>query len=248
MATFPSRPRSAAQNAARLRDNQRRHRARVKAHIAELEARLAETTARLDAALAEVEKMRRDQAIEQPTNSDPAWSAPERRTKPQATPSSSSDDANQTSYSPCQRASSREPDVPRAPSTACESGSTSAARPPATLIPPIRDEQLPPLTNPSNQPHQDGQVDTAQPDALVVVMPLTGCDSLPAPHSGESTMTCLDAYGVIKQQNFSGLDVATITNWLKPGFRKAAKPGGACRVDTQLLFALLDYISSCDGR
>lgn len=84
MSRFPARQPSANQNAVRLRDNQRRHRARVKAHTAELEARLAETKARLDSALdeiadltREVEFLRRGQVTEQHANAGPDSSARE---------------------------------------------------------------------------------------------------------------------------------------------------------------------------
>ncbi|KAL8391871.1 hypothetical protein RB599_004692 [Gaeumannomyces hyphopodioides] len=47
---WSSRPRE--QDAARVRENQRRHRARTKAYVADLERRLAEATAQLDEAVA----------------------------------------------------------------------------------------------------------------------------------------------------------------------------------------------------
>lgn len=271
IAKFPARPPSANQNAARLRDNQRRHRARVKTHIAELEARLAETTARLEAALekityltGEVESLRRCQVAEQHTNPSPASSAPESRAPsqpPAVAAPSSSDHTGQSPYSPSnpiilniagpsvlQASSLDEPDVSGA-SSAVRGASPAAAAPmPTIMSPSIRDEQpRPPCSstcNPRSQPHVDSEVYDTQPDILVVMMSDRNCKNLPAPQSGESTTPCVDAYKLIEQQNFSGLDVAAITSWLRPGFRKAAEKGGGCRVDTQLLFALLDHISS----
>jgi uncharacterized membrane-anchored protein YhcB (DUF1043 family) len=44
-------------NAARLRNNQRRHRKRVKDHVAELESRLSETQLQLDQALSRIAEL-----------------------------------------------------------------------------------------------------------------------------------------------------------------------------------------------
>ncbi|KAH8747627.1 hypothetical protein F5883DRAFT_437073 [Diaporthe sp. PMI_573] len=249
MSRFPARQPSANQKAARLRDNQRRHRARVKAHTAELEARLAETKARLDAALdeiahltSEVESLRSGLVTEQHANAGPDSSSRETRahSRPQAVapplgnrashplcPFGEPTISNIAGPSVRERASSDGPDVSRAlpasPRPQC-SGNCD-----------------------QDQTHVDGEAHATQPDILVVMMSGRDCKGLPAPRSGESTTPCFDAYKVIEQQNFSDLDVAAITRWLKPGFRKAADKGGGCRVDTQLLFALLDHISSSDG-
>lgn len=264
MTTFPARPPSSDQNAVRLRDNQRRHRARVKSHIAELEARLAETKAQLNAALdkinyltTEVESLRRGQATERHTNPGPRYpSAPESRahSRLQAVLPSSGDYANQSSCSlgeptilniagpsVLERASLGEPGDPGALPAVRGSSTATATHLPTVLSPPSQDEQPHPQCsgncNRPNQPH-------TQLEMAVVVLSDRYCKGLPAPHSGESTTTCVDAYGVIEQQNFSGMDVAAITSWLKPGFRGPTEQGGGCRVDTQLLFALLDNISS----
>ncbi|KXJ84769.1 hypothetical protein Micbo1qcDRAFT_154692 [Microdochium bolleyi] len=213
MSRFPARQSSANQNAARLRDNQRRHRARVKAHTAELEAQLAETKARLDAALDEIAHLTSE-------------------------------------VESLSRGLVTERNVPRALPTVRASSPAAAAHLPSVFGPPIRDESPRPHCSGNcnqDQTHVDGEAHATQPDILVVMMSGRDCKDLPAPQSGESTAPCIDAYKVIEQQNFSGLDVVEITRWLKPGFRKAAEKGGGCRVDTQLLFALLDHISSTDG-
>lgn len=59
----------------------------------------------------------------------------------------------------------------------------------------------------------------------------------------ESTTLCRDAYVVISQQNYRGLDMHTIRCWLERGFRQGKAQDGGCRVSTVLLFSLLDFIT-----
>lgn len=71
-----------------------------------------------------------------------------------------------------------------------------------------------------------------------------GCDGLPPQAPGESTLPCSSAFRIIEQQNFSGVEVTTIRAWLGPGFRRALRPGEACRVETNRVYELLDHITS----
>lgn len=71
-----------------------------------------------------------------------------------------------------------------------------------------------------------------------------GCDGLPPQGPGESTLPCSSAFRIIEQQNFSGVEVTTIRAWLGPGFRRALRPGEACRVETNRVYELLDHITS----
>jgi hypothetical protein len=64
------------------------------------------------------------------------------------------------------------------------------------------------------------------------------------PRTSESTTRCRDAYMMIAEQNFAGLDASTVCNWLRPGFRRPAATQDGCRVNNQFLFALLDHVSS----
>lgn len=70
------------------------------------------------------------------------------------------------------------------------------------------------------------------------------CCSLPPPGPGKSTTRCRDAYIIIAQQNYRALDSYVIRQWLEPGFYGALGEGDGCRVDTEVLFGLLDFISS----
>lgn len=68
------------------------------------------------------------------------------------------------------------------------------------------------------------------------------CDNYPA--SGiESTTLCSQAYSLIAQQNYRGLNANVIRSWLDQGFRRARSQDEGCRVDNRLLFALLDFIN-----
>ncbi|TDZ53840.1 hypothetical protein CTRI78_v006739 [Colletotrichum trifolii] len=60
---------------------------------------------------------------------------------------------------------------------------------------------------------------------------------------GESTMLCSEAYILIAQQNFKGLDRGGVVTWLWNSFRRPLGPGLGCRVNTDMLFSLLAFIS-----
>ncbi|KAJ2904741.1 hypothetical protein MKZ38_007359 [Zalerion maritima] len=70
------------------------------------------------------------------------------------------------------------------------------------------------------------------------------CTHLPPPGPGESTIHCKAAYRIIEERNFKGMDVGAIKSWLGPGFRRAIIQGDGCRVDSHLVFALIDDISA----
>lgn len=272
MTKFSSRPRPADCNAARIRNNQRRHRARVKTHIADLETRLGETKAHLDAALAkinqltaEVEALRKRPDTRRPASTDPESS------RTQSSPDSRPKADAQSSMLPSLHCCASPSSCPFAERTISEMTGPSAADGPSSLVADVlrslstvrmgnsvithlpntssaaSQEGRPPTgcagdRLPPHQSHSHGESDHKQSDTGVI--PDSDCNDLSPPCPGESTTTCRDAYKVIEQQNFSGLDVAAITSWLKPGFRRATQQGGGCRVETHLLFALLDYISS----
>ncbi|KAF2440184.1 hypothetical protein P171DRAFT_368743 [Karstenula rhodostoma CBS 690.94] len=69
------------------------------------------------------------------------------------------------------------------------------------------------------------------------------CHTRPAPAPTESTTLCAQAYVLIAQQNFRGIDAGTIRLWLWQGYRRARRQGEGCRVENGALFRLLDYIS-----
>lgn len=67
---------------------------------------------------------------------------------------------------------------------------------------------------------------------------------LPPPPKGKSTTICREAFVIIEQQNYKGMDAADIKQWLEPGFFGCSSEGEGCRVDNSLLFQLLDFMSS----
>lgn len=72
--------------------------------------------------------------------------------------------------------------------------------------------------------------------------PVAG-ETYPAGDEQEMTNLCSQAYFLIAQQNFRGLDAITIRNWLFHGFRRARVEEEGCRVENGILFSLLDFIS-----
>ncbi|QKD57263.2 Trappc4 protein [Fusarium oxysporum Fo47] len=59
----------------------------------------------------------------------------------------------------------------------------------------------------------------------------------------ESTMLCSEAYILIAQQNFKGISQRDVATWLWDGFHSSLPQGEGCRVNTDLLFSLLAFIS-----
>jgi len=72
---------------------------------------------------------------------------------------------------------------------------------------------------------------------------MSNCNKYP-PLQDESTVPCTYASVLIAQQNVRGMDENAIQGWLEKGFRRGKHQGDGCRVETSLLFALLDVISS----
>lgn len=102
------------------------------------------------------------------------------------------------------------------------------------------------LDPPINTPEPPGVPDTTEPLSTAETGDSAdcGCDGLPPQAPGESTLPCSSAFRIIEQQNFSGVEVTTIRAWLGPGFRRALRPGEACRVETNRVYELLDHITS----
>ncbi|KAH8647326.1 hypothetical protein BX600DRAFT_152853 [Xylariales sp. PMI_506] len=239
--------------AARVRDNQRRHRQRVKSHIAILETRLAETQSQLQQALARVDILTRELANARPAA--PAGSVPGRL---------------QSEF--IDQGATRILSSQKLPFYTSRDFAQSQRRNSETSI-----TQLDDITNPTTISHQSivvsslvgetscfgaGETSEVHPFksscALVsedktgasVVVPDDDDDdeaeycNLQPPRPHESTTRCRDAYKMITEQNFAGLEHSVLREWLQPGFRGALREGDGCRVDNKLLFALLDYISS----
>ncbi|KAL5593601.1 hypothetical protein FOBRF1_012703 [Fusarium oxysporum] len=68
-------------------------------------------------------------------------------------------------------------------------------------------------------------------------------DRLPPVAVGESTTLCRVAYEIISQHNITGVESSEIEQCLRPGFRRATRGGEGCRVETTILYALIDRIN-----
>ncbi|OCL10114.1 hypothetical protein AOQ84DRAFT_431016 [Glonium stellatum] len=91
--------------------------------------------------------------------------------------------------------------------------------------------------------------DITQPESdpelrKILLPPAPSFYSVSPPSNTESTTLCSQAFVLISQQNFRGVDAHTIRGWLYQGFRQAKNENEGCRVDNKLLFGLLDFISS----
>lgn len=209
---FSSKP--PGHDAARQRENQRRHRARVKGRIAELEAALSSTQNKLDDALAcidtltaEIQRLRRALA-----SSPPATAAALSQQQP--------------SISSCSSCT-----VPPDPDTSesAKPDITCASRPSSEFS-----QSLASIAELQAEALADPNLDDLDHD----------CPSLPPPGAGESTMPCRDAYSILKNRLTPEVDLAMATTWLRPGFRRAVAPGAGCRVQTHVVFSFVDHITS----
>jgi hypothetical protein len=236
---FSSKP--PGHDAARQRENQRRHRARVKGHIADLEAALSNTQNRLDEALrqiatltAEVKRLQALPPTDESTLQTPAAAPQGAVLEPVtcttlATENEDENDRVVEEDSPkcglCPQTD--DPAVPPGPScTAPKQGFVAGTEP-----------LHPASTQTATNPHVDIEPITGFED------PNSDCPLLPAPSAGESTIPCRDAYLIIKDRSSLEFDLCTANEWLKPGFRRAIVPGTGCRVQTHILFAFVDHMT-----
>jgi len=271
MSKFSIRPPS--YNATRVRENQRRHRARVKERTVSLEVQLAETQSQLEGALAEIARLRQqivflecaDQAHEQ-TPEQALDQAPPSGNELQAAPDATMTDHGGTTTQEDAGDSGATANTGEANQGADEdwgmSGCGTATTPPVATgleigatgavgndtmaaIESMRRLSIDQGPDLAISPTV-GQGATASPET-----PVFGVEDdfikyqLPALRPGESTTPCADAYKIIEQQNYSALDMEAIHTWLAPGYRQGMRKLDGCRVETNLLFSLLDRISSC---
>jgi hypothetical protein len=78
----------------------------------------------------------------------------------------------------------------------------------------------------------------------VLTMPRALCSNLPPTVPGESTIPCTAAYDIIQQQNYAGMDLEAFRGFLQPGYRRAARHGDGCRVESSRIYAVIDALSS----
>ncbi|KAF3769765.1 hypothetical protein M406DRAFT_66236 [Cryphonectria parasitica EP155] len=214
-------------NTIRTRNNQRRHRARVKSRLEDLEKRLEEADARLEAALSTISVLTAE--------------LEDLRARGTQT-------LHRQSLFP--RCAGPSPPVPATapvviPDTHYEKDPQKVSDPsePSVL------QHNVPVTSISSDPAGQATARTVTPTPDEIIDDDDGsncnCQTLPPSGPGESTIACTSAFQIVEQQNLSGaVEVAMVRAWLGPGFRRALRPGEACRVETNRLFELLDHITS----
>ncbi|KAM7190769.1 hypothetical protein V8F20_009565 [Naviculisporaceae sp. PSN 640] len=234
---FSTKP--AGYEAARQRENQRRHRARVKSRITDLEANLEATQHRLEEALKRIEELTAEvQRLQSATQASAGISKQADLTSPasktaEPVPSSCGGGCNSTENAcSSQKALDLSGDSDLNPDSTSAIGLLHLEAGPATLpTSPVHTVETASLQFNSNS-----QTVTNDPN--------DDCDLLPPPNPGESTMRCREAYSMLKDRVMAEFDPELATEWLKPGFRRAVCPGDGCRVQTHVLFAFVDHITS----
>lgn len=203
-------------NATRVRNNQRRHRENARHYVKELEAKLAESQLNLKEALKKIEQLHAELSSAQHLSTDKLDGG-------------KCSTCGGTSFTPS------------------ESSHRNV------------EEQIKQSVRTIQPPNDDFQNQTTMLDANPVLSQAPAASSCYAYdetleddfyHSTrpageeECTTLCREAYMIISQQNYAGVEESVIYQWLEPGFRGPSAKQAGCRVDNQTLFRLLDYISS----
>lgn len=223
--------------ATRVRNNQRRHRQKVKDYIAELEGRLSETQSRLDQTLlcmaelsAELE-LSKTQRGQVPLEEALDASACNANHEPPPTQELCRNcDAQSWSHIAQGVGGWTNQLTAFVPGTAASSEAFVW-------------NESPVLSAPWTS-YDEKQTVEIESEAFADSGDDESYCNLPPPEPGKPTTRCRDAFFIITQQNYRGLDRSIIHEWLEPGFRGPVSKGDGCRVDTVLLFALLDRIGS----
>jgi hypothetical protein len=228
-------------NATRVRHNQRRHRARVKARIESLETELTHSRQELRIARARIEELEALVAA----GDSAAYAI-----------SSHFDDSAPESIGRSGQAIIEQPLSAEEPSFlgggldkqgCCHRVSRPINQPSGQQHYDLSPAPLPVtkvLTeDPSAPSSTPAEQTSANPAVFSLIAQYDHDGQLPLVAPDESTTPCRVAYEIIAQQNMAGIDMSNVEQWLWPGFRRATKQGEGCRVDTKVLFALIDYIS-----
>ncbi|KAL2194364.1 hypothetical protein P885DRAFT_43226 [Corynascus similis CBS 632.67] len=220
--------------AARLRENQRRHRARVKGRIAELEAALSNTQTRLDEALQRIDALTAEIHRLHTLNLD----LPNSQQRKNPTLTRKESDAEMLANTPDSGSCSGVSSSTGISDSCCSRRQGEVIATPQSSRAVRWNSAVQDIESPNTKiVHDDGEL-TAN-----VVNPNDDCPLLPAPGTGESTIPCREAYSIIKERSTPEFDLLAANEWLKPGFRRAIAPGTGCRVQTHILFAFVDHIT-----
>ncbi|KAH6634715.1 hypothetical protein B0J18DRAFT_28917 [Chaetomium sp. MPI-SDFR-AT-0129] len=232
-------------DAARQRENQRRHRARVKGRITELEALLLTAQSKLHDACNRIEELTAEiQRLRHTAGAMPIMAISRAPTDPDRSPLHAGDTNRVPELVPYTLdvfPRTRSISTPSAASSKVTTSSLSPEANPPTTIERPGSTNSPTLPNPAvPNPH------VTNPVRAVFEDPNDDYPDLPPPQPNESTIPCREAYAIIKDRIISApedFDLSTATDWLEPGFRRAVVPGAGCRVQTHVLFAFVDRIT-----
>ncbi|KAK4237626.1 hypothetical protein C8A03DRAFT_15868 [Achaetomium macrosporum] len=232
-------------DAARQRENQRRHRARVRNRITELEAALSNTQSRLDDALMRIDsltsELQRLRGVLGSTSPTPQTQqiAPGKLVVESTDCSEGDIESIQSDQVTQEEPSVFNPSkefgsaLPKTCGTARGEGSEGSPVANSETIGSATQNLTPNISRHAIELPVSG-IDNPNDD----------CPLLPPPGAGESTIPCRDAYSIIKERSTpEEVDLSFANEWLKPGFRRAIAPGAGCRVQTHLLFTFVDHIT-----
>lgn len=238
---------------ARVRNNQRRHREKVRSYIAHLETELAETQTRLRRALEEIRRLNGEHVSPTLDSSmsvkDAATTDNVRITRLETftvgeIPRDCCMSASPRSISAIETAQTDAPYKSCASNTRKCSGASTHETEMCYTESTTTKEQAP-----SNSIQKDPILSyspTNKPSGYAAWRE-DSCRNLQPPSAHESTTRCHEAYVMISEQNYTGLQASIIYRKLRPGFRGPIQGQGGCRVDNQLLFSLLDQISCSEN-
>lgn len=217
---------SPRQKAVQIRNNQRRHRAKVKARISTLETELAESQRRLIAA------ERRITALTAEVN---------HLREPDATMVSSM----VSSFNPLTSHTVPESSYSYITSSQRELGNFLYSKQLNLSLerPVIADSSVKDNNNALLGTIIGVDIEANDQTLAAAFVAQYDRQTLPPPQPGESTTTCIAAYGIIAQQNFKMIDMEDIHQWLKSAYRRATRPGDGCTVVNTHVYNLINYLS-----
>lgn len=222
------------QKATRIRNNQRRHRAKVKAHVSILETGLAESQRRLVAAehritelTAEVKRLldeaRRGPALTIASSVEHSFISPTPHT---------------VLESPFCRLSNNQRELNH--STSSKQNAVVDLPFDGPIIP---NSILKDNKNILSEIDIGNSIEMDDPTIAAAFVEQYDCQTLPPQQPGESTTNCIAAYGIIGQQNFKGVNMEAIHQWLQSGYRRATRPGDGCTVLNSHLYSIISHLS-----
>lgn len=232
----------------RIRDNQRRSRARKQEYISELESKVSKCEASLKTA--NLDHIRTVQRLER-ENAKLRGLLTELQVSPEfvqqyVEADAASETGSKIAIAPLRKESPKEAKATQKnmSSSSIPAVSRSPCCPGRKSCHPAGSDDVPdPVKQKPAESTHSFQWGQSQTSLLLEAL----CCSEPRATSTdlvEGTTPCSTAVSLLQQYNTQGLDMWEIGARLLDGFRRGAQPGDGCRVQTQLLFDVLNEISS----